>query len=380
MSEIGVGLIGGGLMGKELAPTLARWPSLQQPGSTPVLRAVCDTNPAVLGWFSRVASVQTTTDDYRRLLDDPSIEVLYIAVPHHLHERIFIDAIEAGKDVMAEKPFGLDLDAARVILAAVRGRPDAFVRVSSEIPFFPGAQKAIQAAVDGELGEVLDVRVGLEHAGDLDRTKPINWKRQRAYCGPGGVMADLGMHALHAPLRIGWLPETLFAVLTNMVEERPGPDGEPVACDTFDNATLLATLPATATAVAPMIVDMKRISPGELNTWRFRAVGMSGGVEYTTRYPGTLRRFAVREGRQGWVEEGTGTASVSPTSIPAAVEFGFTDAVFQMWAAFFAERDGSLGDRFGCATPDEAFATQRIFTAALRSHERREAVELAAIQ
>ena len=42
--------------------------------------------------------------------------------------------------------------------------------------------------------------------------------------------------------------------------------------------------------------------------------------------------------------------------------------------------EGSLGTRFGCATPDEAFLTQRIFAAALISHERHQAVDLATVE
>jgi hypothetical protein len=38
-----------------------------------------------------------------------------------------------------------------------------------------------------------------------------------------------------------------------------------------------------------------------------------------------------------------------------------------MWASYLAERAGELGDRFGCATPDEALAAHRLFDAALRS-------------
>ena len=48
----------------------------------------------------------------------------------------------------------------------------------------------------------------------------------------------------------------------------------------------------------------------------------------------------------------------------------------QMWAAFVAEREGLLGDRFGCATPDEAVASHEIFAAALRSHAERRGVEI----
>ncbi|MDQ3982374.1 MAG: gfo/Idh/MocA family oxidoreductase, partial [Actinomycetota bacterium] len=64
----------------------------------------------------------------------------------------------------------------------------------------------------------------------------------------------------------------------------------------------------------------------------------------------------------------------------AIFEFGFSDAVLQMWAAFLDElahgRDG-MRQPFHCATPEEAAATHRIFTAAIASHERRAVVAVA---
>src|SRR5690606_940857 len=104
---------------------------------------------------------------------------VYVAVPHQLHEKIYLDVLAAGKDLLAEKPFGIDLDSARRIRdAAVKsGR---FVRCSSEFPFLPGAQRAFEMAGSGELGRVLEVVSGFHHSSDLDPTKAANWKRMSA--------------------------------------------------------------------------------------------------------------------------------------------------------------------------------------------------------
>lgn len=368
MPEVGVGIIGGGLMGRELAATLGRWPTFKQQGPRPVLRAVADPNPAALEWFGSAAGVDKLEADYRRILDDPAVDVVYIAVPHHLHEQIFIDTIEAGKDFMGEKPFGIDLAASRRIVERLK-QSNVFARVSSEMVFFPGAQTAFRLAASGQLGQILDVSAALEHSSDLDRTKAINWKRQVEYCGPSGVMADLGMHALHLPLRLGWLPDRLFAVLSNVVTERSDGRGGIVPCDTIDNATLLAEVPPRSEELTsfPMTVSMKRIAPGQNNTWRFSVSGMDGGVEFSTRNPAVVRTFRMENGVQRWSEEMTGSVSAFPTNIPPLAEFGFSDAILQMWAAFFAERNGTLDDRFGCATPDEAVLTHEIFEASLAS-------------
>ena len=57
-------------------------------------------------------------------------------------------------------------------------------------------------------------------------------------------------------------------------------------------------------------------------------------------------------------------------------EPGFPDVLMQMWAAYFAERSGTLGERFGCVTPEEAAASHRLFAAALESQAGNTAVEV----
>jgi predicted dehydrogenase len=361
--RVRIGIVGGGLMGRELAAAIGRWVALSDHPVLPELTAVCDTDPAVLDWFGRVASVRRTTTDHRELLDDGDVDVLYIAVPHHLHEDIYLDAIAAGRDFLAEKPFGIDLAAARRIGAALEAAPDVFVRCSSEMPFYPGAQLALDALRSGAVGQVIEAECAFLHSSDLDPRKPINWKRQARFCGEIGVMGDLGLHVAHVPLRLGWRPGSVYGVLQDIVPERPGPDGAPVRCDTWDNATLTCHVGGF-----PLTLATKRIAPREMNTWRLRVVGMEGGVEFSTARPKTVRRFAVRDGRQVWEELEVGSQSVFPTVTGGIFEFGFSDAILQMWAAYFAERAGELGDRFGCATPAEAIDSHRIFAAALRSH------------
>ncbi len=221
--EVRIGLIGGGLMGRELAAAIGRWPALEEHPVRPRLTAVCDANPAALAWFDRVETVTQRTVDAAELLAGDA-DVVYIAVPHHLHEDLYVAAAQAGKDFLAEKPFGIDLAAAERIAAAI-DRAGVFVRCSSELPFFPGAQLAYETLAGGALGEPIEASNDFLHSSDLDRSKPINWKRQARYCGEIGVMGDLGMHVAHVPLRLGWTPRTVFGVLSDIVRERPGAGG-----------------------------------------------------------------------------------------------------------------------------------------------------------
>ena len=367
--QVRVGVVGAGLMGRELAGVCGRWTALVDHPVQPTIVAVADPVPAAREWFRRVASVETFAESWEPLLEDDSIDVLYLAVPHHLHERLYVDAVAAGRDFLAEKPFGIDLPAAERIASAIDGS-SCFVRVSSEFPFYPGALRAYSFAASGGLGDILDVRSQFAHSSDLDRRKAINWKRRVETCGEIGVMGDLGLHVAHVPLRLGYRPESVYAMLDNVVTHRPGPEGGDVPCDTWDNALLACRVPSPDPADDrrfSMLWETRRIAPGQMNTWSFEALGMDGGVRFSTRCPTVLQRFTLRDGEQVWEEVQPGNASAWPTITGGIFEFGFTDALLQMWASYLAERAGALGDRFGTATVNEALDAHRVFNAALAS-------------
>ncbi len=370
-SPVRVAVIGAGLMGREVASAFGRWFALLDCPVRPELVGVCDVNAAALDWFHSVPGVKYFDSDYRILLAREDVDVVYVAVPHHLHESIYLEVLRAGKDLLAEKPFGIDLAAARRIRdEAVRlGR---FVRVSSEFPFLPGAQRAYQLACSGALGRLLEVRCSFLHSSDLDPGKVANWKRQTQFCGQAGVMNDLGLHVAHLPLRLGWKPVSVHAQLQSVYPNRPDGRGGRMACDTWDNASLHTTALIGGESV-PLTLEMKRLAPTETNTWVFEALGIDQGVRYSTKEPKTLWVYR-RDREQWWQKTDLGFATPFKTITGGIFEPGFPDLLQQMWAAFLAERAGVLGDRFGCATPDEAVAHHELWAAALQSH-RRQTVE-----
>ncbi len=377
MTDVRIGIIGGGLMGRELAAVCGRWLHLVDHPVRPSVVAVADLNPAALSWFEQVPTIETLTDSWRQLVEDPSLDVLYIAVPHDAHEEIYTAAAAAGKDFLAEKPFGIDLAAAERIAEAVDSA-GVFVRVSSEMPFFPGALRAFDFARSGALGEIIEVRSAFLHSSDIDRAKPINWKRRSQTCGAIGVMGDLGLHVAHVPLRLGYAPSAIYALLEDIVTERPASAGssEKVRCDTWDNALItMRGRQSTTDRTFPMVWETKRIAPGNMNTWVFEAQGMDGGVRFSTRTPAYFERFRRDGSEQIWEQIQPGNVSAWPMVSGAIFEFGFADALLQMWASFLAERAGALGDSFGTATVAEVVESHRVFDAAARSSAERRAID-----
>lgn len=370
-----IGIIGGGLMGREIASAFARWCTFEEPGlPTPVLTAVADLNPETLSWFNRIPTAKLLTSDYQRLLASPDVDVVYVAVPHNLHLQIYNDVIEAGKDLLAEKPFGIDLNAASNIVKTIRsaagdhsGHGGTFVRCSSEFPFFPAAQKVVETAHNGTLGRVLEVNAGFHHASDLDPNKPANWKRLSQTCGEIGVMGDLGMHVMHVPLHLGWNPKSVYAQLQKGYPTRPGPGDSFIPCDTWDNATL-NTWTSIDSHDVPMRLEMKRLAPGATDTWWIEVLGTGSGVRFSTAEPKSLYVFDRGNPHgQAWSRIDLGFTPPYKTITGGIFEFGFPDAIQQMWAAFLLERAGQLHNRFGCVTPTQALDSHKLFNAALES-------------
>ena len=373
--KVTVGIIGGGLMGKELVAAAGRWDALVDHPVRPEVIAVADPSPDVRAWFEK-AGVPNIYEDYKQLLADPKVDVVYIAVPHNLHEEIYLAAVAAGKDFLGEKPFGIDKAASAKIVAAIKASK-VFVRVSSEMPFYPGAQAAINHVKSGAVGELVEVRSAFLHSSDLDTSKPINWKRMVKFCGEIGVMGDLGMHVAHVPTRLGFEAKSVYSLLDDIVKVRKDGKGGEVACDTFDNAVLsMKASVAGQDREFPMFWEMKRIAPGESNTWQFSAMGMNGGVKFSTRFPATFNKFTYVNGEQIWQEIQPGHKTNWPVITGGIFEFGFPDSLLQMWAAYFAEREGLLGDKFGCATIDEVLKSHQVFEAAMQSDKTGSAVKL----
>jgi len=369
----GIGIIGGGLMGREVASALSRWFVLDNHPVQAELLAICDPVESRREWFRQVPTVKLFSADHHELLASQEIEAVYVAVPHNLHEQICLDVLKSGKDLFAEKPFGIDLKAARAIEAAAKSYK-RFVRCSSEFPFLPGGQRAFRYASDGKLGRLLEVRAGFLHSSDLDPDKLVNWKRQAKTCGEIGVMGDLGLHVVHIPFRLGWKPKRVFAQLQTIYPERPDGAGGLAPCDTWDNATLNTGVEMDGREV-PVRFEMKRLAPGETNTWFLEILGTDGGVKYSTKEPKTFWTFQ-RGREQSWLRTDLGFHGPFPTITGGIFEPGFPDCILQMWAAFLAERAGKLEGRFGCVTPDEAIWSHQLFAAALRSQAEKNVVFL----
>lgn len=372
METMRFGIIGCGLMGREFASAAARWAHLPEMDVRPEIVAICDTQESIFDWYkANFPSIKQFTTDYTELLDNPKVDAVYCAVPHNMHQQLYRHIIEAGKHLMGEKPFGIDKAASDSILECIKSHPDVFVRCSSEFPFVPAMQKLCGMIEQEEFGELIEIKTGFLHSSDMDPSKPINWKRMAVFNGEYGVMGDLGMHACHVPFRAGWEPQNVRAILSNLVPQRPDGKGGMVACDTWDNANLICEAVDPVTGFPfPWEIRLERIAPGEKNTWYCEIYGLKKCARYSSKNTNHIEILEYDGGDQAWQHIDMGHEVAFKSITGGIFEFGFSDMIMQMWAAFLYELvHGKPLKKFaGCVTPEEAALSHRLFTAALMSH------------
>ncbi|HEX8525095.1 MAG TPA: Gfo/Idh/MocA family oxidoreductase [Tepidisphaeraceae bacterium] len=385
MKTIRFGIIGGGLMGKEFVSAAARWCHLLDAPARPEIVSVCSARESTLAWFKSCLPLGTEfTTDYRKLLDNPEIDAVYIAVPHHLHQEMYIAAVEAGKHFLGEKPFGIDKPANDAILAAIGKHPNLLVRCSSEFPFYPAVQKIGQLLEQNAFGHILEVSTGFLHSSDLDPNKPINWKRQVEFNGEYGCMGDLGMHVCHVPFRAGITPLNVRAILSNVYTERLDGKGNRVPKTTWDNATLLTLSRDRRNnngpqgALFPWTLKTHRIAPGQKNSWYIEILGTKTSVRWSTHDPKRLELLRYEGSDQTWQHLQVGYEPTYKTITGPIFEFGFTDAMLQMFAAYVYELAGQAPRQLLAmtVTPEETALSHRLFSAALQSQRDNAVVEV----
>ena len=132
--------------------------------------------------------------DYRRVLDDKDIQAVDICLPHDLHEAIVIAALDAGKDVLLEKPIAMTLEQADHMIATAKKKGRQFY-VALNQRFYPPHKRLKEIIDSGEYGRPFLALCQL--VGDeLDRMNMAdNWKGSWDRAG-GGALIDTGTHII----------------------------------------------------------------------------------------------------------------------------------------------------------------------------------------
>jgi predicted dehydrogenase len=154
--------------------------------------AVAETHPGRAKEAVDRYRVPRSYSNYEELLDQPDIDAVTIALPNHLHARVAVDALQARKHVLLEKPMALNAkEAAKIVETARQAKRTLMVGMS--LRFHRDAHAAKALVERGDLGEVYHARGFWLRRRGIPR---IGSWYTRKECAGGGCLADLGVDLL----------------------------------------------------------------------------------------------------------------------------------------------------------------------------------------
>ncbi|MGB0438767.1 MAG: Gfo/Idh/MocA family protein [Paracoccaceae bacterium] len=220
MTEIGIGIVGGGYMGKAHAVAMSSVGAVFDTPLRPRLEMVCASNPTSAEGYRTTYGYARATDDWRQMVSDPKVDAIIIASPQSTHHDIAVAAFAAGKHVMCEKPLGASIAQSRSMTAAAEASGKINMCAFNYIRT-PASQFARQLIADGAIGDVTWFRG--EHTEDFlsDPHSPATWRTRGV---SNGTMGDLAPHILNAALALIGPIEKLVAEVETVHKERPGGD------------------------------------------------------------------------------------------------------------------------------------------------------------
>jgi predicted dehydrogenase len=201
--SIGVGLIGYGFVGKTFhAPLIGAVDGFD-------LRAIVSGDAAKVHADLPGITVYPTAED---LLTDAAIDLVVIATPNETHAPLALAALAAGKHVVLDKPFALDLTEARAVTQAAVDA-DRILCVFHNRRWDSDYLTVRAAIKEGVIGEVVHFE------SHIDRFRPEVRDRWRERAGLGaGIWFDLGPHLIDQALQLFGLPDR---VLASLAAQRP---------------------------------------------------------------------------------------------------------------------------------------------------------------
>lgn len=360
-----IGIIGCGGIAKQ-----KHFPSLAKLADKVELSAFCDTlitraEQAAEQYGNENSAVYT---DYKKLLEDKSIDVVHVCTPNVSHSFITIDALEAGKHVMCEKPMAINSAEAKKMLEAAE-RTGKKLTIGYQNRFRRDSILLNKACQEGDLGEVYFAKA---HA--IRRRGVPTWgvfmdKEKQG----GGPLIDIGTHALDLALWMtnNYKPKLVVGSAYQKLKDKPegnmfGPwDPEEYKVEDSAFGYIKMEDGATITLEASWALNMLHEKEAQVTLCGTEAgAEMFGDPDKNEGYV----TFNTTKYGQRIEAETTQSSGIAYFEGQEDTDMGYQEA--KQWI------DAIINDEKPLVKPEEAYVVTQILEAIYESAEQGKAIEL----
>jgi predicted dehydrogenase len=286
MSQLRVGLIGTGFMGKAHALALRAAPAVFDLPAEPVCELLADVTAEKAASKSKEFCFNRWTDDWRALVADADVDVVDICTPNYLHYEMSLAAIESGKHIYCEKPLALTLEQSEH-MTRLAGEAGVKTIVGFNYAKNPANALAAEMIANGELGEIVHFRGCHVEDYMANPAEPWSWRVQRETAGLG-ALGDLCHIVSMAQLLVGDIEE-LCADMGVVIPRRPFSDGSGEGLvENEDQAHMLVRFANGAMGT----IECSRVAWGRKNGLSYEITGTLGTLLFDQESPNELHYYS----------------------------------------------------------------------------------------
>ena len=181
MKETRWGLIGAGWIA-----TTALAPAMHAAENT-VIQAVASRDPE----RSKALNPITVHENYEALINDPLVDAVYISLPNHLHCEWTVKALKAGKHVLCEKPFAMNVAEVELMIQTAKDCDRLLVEAVWS-RWHPRMIRAIELVKSGAIGQIISIDASFTFPASIEGNYRLSPEMG------GGALFDIGVYPLHA--------------------------------------------------------------------------------------------------------------------------------------------------------------------------------------
>lgn len=316
---LGVGILGFGFIGKVHAYAHLNIPLFYDPPPVRTrLVGVATSNERSAAKARVLLGFEVATTDQLSLIDRDDVDIIHICTPNNLHLQALLAAIRANKHIYCDKPLTATAEEAEQVAAALTGYK-ATGQMTFNYRFLPATMRAKQLVDEGRLGPITHFRGAYLHSGNVDRSRPLNWKAD-ADRG-GGVLNDLGSHVIDLLWHLIGPLEPLNAVTRVWAKDRASSADPSRRIRHVGEDFVMVTMQTTDGA--PGIIEASKIATGAEDELRFEIHGERGALRFNLMEPNWLEFCDLADpdaplgGRRGWKRIATVGRYEKPGGFPS---------------------------------------------------------------
>lgn len=227
MQKVKIGVIGLGSIAQ-----LVHLPNLLKLENAE-LTAVAEVKKNRLNTIADKFNVSERYSDYNEMLENSNVEAVIIATPTNTHKDIAIDCINAGKDVLVEKPLTRTFAEAKAVVEAAR-KSKRKLMVGMNFRYRPDTMLLRSIVSSGEIGEPFYAKCGWVRRQSSEE----KWFTKKDEAG-GGVIIDLGIHLLDLALWLMNYPEVNTVSCKNYFHNSKSVEDTAISFLKFKNDSLI---------------------------------------------------------------------------------------------------------------------------------------------